>query len=95
MLTCLVASKVDKARELLAAMRTPSDDHEDLPRPRKAILALGCVMLFFGDSHMYARRPWTAGVITITQLSAVLLNRTKWPNAQIAIGALYALIAAR
>lgn len=88
----VIASKVDEARELLAAMRTPDEDHEDLPRPRSAVLALGCVMLFFGGSHMYARRPWTAGVIAVTQLSALLLNRYRWPNHQVAVGTIVALL---
>lgn len=88
----VVASKVEEARELIAAMRTPDEEHEDLPRPRNAILALGCVMLFFGGSHMYARRPWTAGVIAITQLSALLLNRVRWPNHQVAVGAMVTLL---
>ena len=89
----VVASKLEEARELLAAMRPETTDDEELPRPRKAILALGCTMLFFGGSHMYARRPWTAGVIAITQLSAILLNKTVWPNAPVSVGAMVTLLA--
>lgn len=41
---------------------------------RKVVLAIGAVMLVFGGSHFYARRPWTAGILAISQLSAVLMT---------------------
>jgi hypothetical protein len=78
------SNRVDQARALLDELRPPRTDDDDEPteRPRRAVLALGCVMLFFGGSHMYARRPWTAGVLAITQLAALFL-RGPWPNGQI------------
>jgi len=82
------SSQLKPARELLAEMRPPrSDDDEELPRPRRPILAAGCVLLFFGGSHMYARRPWTAAVLGITQLGALFL-RGSWPNGEIKVGAI-------
>lgn len=77
------STRVADARALLAELRPEKrDDDEELPHPRRAILAFGCVILFFGGSHLYARRPWTAGVLAITQLSALLLHGG-WPNGEI------------
>lgn len=43
-------TQVKAARALLAELRPPrGEDDEELPRPRKAVLAIGCVLLFFGS----------------------------------------------
>lgn len=84
------SSQLKVARELLAEMRTEGDD-EPLERPRQAILAFGSCILFFGGSHFYARRPWTAGVLAITQLAALLL-RGPWPNGEIKSGSIATIL---
>ncbi len=87
-------SRLADARELLAAMRpeTETDDEERGEEPRRAVLALGCTILFFGGSHLYARRPWTAGVLAITQLSALLLRGKPWPGEAMGYGAMVAIL---
>jgi hypothetical protein len=103
------ASQRDAAEEVVEAMQhaeplpedetaTPVEADDEGPVPpgerRKIVLAIGAVMIFFGGSHFYARRPWTAGILAITQLSAVLmLRRADFPDRQVAAVAIAALLA--
>jgi len=85
-------TQVAAARALLAELRPPPSEHDvPLPRPRRAILAVGCVLLFFGGSHMYARRPWTAAVLAITQLSALLLGGS-WPHGEVKVASIASVL---
>lgn len=83
------------APESVEGERAPRDAiADDEPeRPRKPILAAGSVILFFGGSHLYAQRPWTAAVLAATQLGALLENRRGgWPAAELAGGTILAVL---
>ncbi len=72
-----------------------ADDHHDEggERPRQAVLAIGSVMLFFGGSHLYAQRPWTAAVLAATQLGALLQRGDAWPASEIASATMATVLA--
>jgi hypothetical protein len=82
----VIESHVKAARELLAELRAATtDDDEDIERPRRPMMAVGSVILFFGGGHLYARRPWTTAVLAFTQISTLLLP-WPWPGEQIKWG---------
>jgi hypothetical protein len=69
------------------------EDEDERPDRRSPVLAAGCVMLVFGGSHLYARRPWTSAVIGVTVLSGLLMaRRGVWPDRELGSVVVMALL---